>query len=94
MGTKTACDYFYYVSDVMAMTNYSRSKSYKIIAQLNRELEEQGYITFDGRVPRKYFERRTGIELPEEQAATGKQQKPAAQKGAAATTRKRRNHCA
>lgn len=90
MGTKTACDYFYYVSDVMAMTNYSKSKSYKIIAQLNRELEEQGYMTFDGRVPRKYFERRTGIELADVyQGAAGKQQKTAATKRAAATNRRR-----
>ena len=35
---KTARDLFYHVDDVMRLLGYSRSKSYKIIAQLNRVL--------------------------------------------------------
>ena len=41
---KTARDLFYRVDDVMRLLGYSRSKSYKIIAQLNRELEAAGLI--------------------------------------------------
>ena len=50
---KTARDLFYHVDDVMRLLGYSRSKSYKIIAQLNRELEAAGFCTCDGRVSRR-----------------------------------------
>lgn len=39
--------------------------SYKIIKQLNGELTKKGYITRTGRIPRKYFYERTGLD-PEE----------------------------
>lgn len=38
----TAREMFYFVDDVQRMLGYSRSKSYKIIKQLNDELEAQG----------------------------------------------------
>lgn len=59
---KTARDLFYRVDDVMRLLGYSRSKSYKIIAQLNRELEAAGFYTCDGRVSRRYFDKRYGLE--------------------------------
>lgn len=59
---KTAHDMFYFVEDVMQILGYSRSKSYKIIAQLNRELEAAGFCTCDGRVSRRYFDKRYGLE--------------------------------
>lgn len=59
---KTARDLFYRVDDVMRLLGYSRSKSYKIIAQLNRELETAGFCTCDGRVSRRYFDKRYGLE--------------------------------
>ena len=59
---KTARDMFYQVEDVMRLLGYSRSKSYKIIAQLNRELKDAGYCTCDGRVSRRYFDKRYGLE--------------------------------
>ncbi|KOY64171.1 hypothetical protein, partial [Clostridium sporogenes] len=34
----------------------SKSKAYKIVASLNKELKKMGYITVAGRVPKKYFE--------------------------------------
>ena len=40
---KTVKDIFYFVEDVMTITGLSRSKSYKIIADLNRELSDRGY---------------------------------------------------
>ena len=36
----------------------SESKAYKIIRQLNAELQAAGYLTVAGRVSRKYFEER------------------------------------
>lgn len=44
---KTVKDIFYFVEDVMTITGLSRSKSYKIIADLNRELSDRGYRNFD-----------------------------------------------
>ena len=35
---KTAHDMFYFVEDVMQILGYSKSKSYKVIKSLNREL--------------------------------------------------------
>lgn len=45
-------------SDICAMLSVSKTHAYKIIRQLNQELEEQGYITTPGRVPKAYFEER------------------------------------
>ena len=61
---KTAHDMFYFVEDVMTMLGYSRSKSYKVIANLNKELAATG-ITCDGRVSRRYFDKRYGLMEPE-----------------------------
>ena len=36
--------------------------AYKIMAQLNAELEENGIFTCQGRVSRKYFDQRFGLE--------------------------------
>ena len=46
----------------------SESHAYKIIQQLNRELEGKGYIIRPGRIPRRYLFERTGLdkELAEE----------------------------
>lgn len=48
------------VYDVMEITGKRQSKSYSIIRQLNRELENQGYYTIQGKVPKKYFFERIG----------------------------------
>nr|WP_302429268.1 transcriptional regulator [Fusobacterium varium] len=44
----------------MEITGKRQSKSYSIIRQLNRELENQGYYTIQGKVPKKYFFERIG----------------------------------
>lgn len=62
---KTAHEMFYFVEDVMTMLGYSRSKSYKVISDLNKELEATGICTCDGRVSRKYFDKRYGLAEPE-----------------------------
>ncbi|MHB9924844.1 transcriptional regulator [Clostridium botulinum] len=47
---------FYRVDDVAEiLLDISISKAYRIIRQLNKELEQKGYITIAGRVPIKYF---------------------------------------
>lgn len=59
---KTAHDMFYFVEDVMQILGYSKSKSYKVIKSLNRELENQGKCTCDGRVIKRYFQERYGLD--------------------------------
>lgn len=58
---KTARDMFYFVEDVMRLLGYSKSKSYKIIAALNRELEASGVCVCDGRINKRYFDKRYGF---------------------------------
>ena len=40
-------------------TGMSVAYSQKLIKRLNEELADKGFITFRGKVPRKYFEERT-----------------------------------
>ena len=58
---KSAHEMFYYAEDVMRLLGYSKSKSYKVIAALNRELEASGKCTCRGRVARRYFDERYGL---------------------------------
>lgn len=60
----TAADIFYGVGDVMAMLDYSKSKAYKVIAELNKELEGQGKMTRPGRVSKRYFNARYDLGEP------------------------------
>lgn len=46
------------VSDIYGC---GKTKAYEIVQQLNRELAKKGKITVRGRVPRRYFEERTGL---------------------------------
>jgi predicted transcriptional regulator len=54
------------VDDVAKILAYSKSHAYKVIGRLNEELEEKGFLTRPGMVPRKYFFERTGLEMPQE----------------------------
>ena len=49
---------FMRVQEVAEILEISQSSAYKIMRQLNKELEEQGKITTAGRVSRRYFEER------------------------------------
>lgn len=64
--TKTSRNIFYYYDDLMELLGCSRAQAYKIIAELNAELEKMGKITISGKVPKMYFHERfyAGIELP------------------------------
>lgn len=46
------------VDEVMNTFDCCRSMAYKLIRQLNSELEEQGFLTYSGKVSRKYFNQR------------------------------------
>lgn len=71
---KTAHDMFYFVEDVMALLGYEKSKAYRIISQLNKELEEDGIFTCAGRVSKRYFNKRFGLD---QEASPQKTKKPA-----------------
>ena len=47
---------FYNVEDVMTMLMISKSHAYKIIREMNRELQEKGYRTITGKVSCQYFD--------------------------------------
>lgn len=49
---------FLEVGDVMQILGISRSSAYKLMRQINSELEKKGYIVIRGKVSRKYFEER------------------------------------
>jgi hypothetical protein len=42
----------------MRILGISRSAAYKLMRQINSELEKKGYIVIRGKVSRKYFEER------------------------------------
>ena len=52
--------------EVAEVMDCSESMGYKIIKELNGELESKGYITRRGRAPRRYFCERTGLMLENE----------------------------
>lgn len=47
---------FYTVNEISKKLKVSKSKAYKIVASLNKELKKMGYITVAGKVPKKYFQ--------------------------------------
>ncbi len=49
---------FLEVGDVMQILGISRSAAYKLMRQINSELEKKGYIVIRRKVSRKYFEER------------------------------------
>lgn len=48
-------DVFLTASEVAEILGISRPFAYKIIKQMNNELETQGFMTIAGRVSKKYF---------------------------------------
>ena len=49
-------------AEVGKIMELSERSGYSIIKQLNAELEAKGFLTRPGRIPRKYFFERTGLE--------------------------------
>lgn len=46
---------FYTVKDVMRILQVKQTKAYKIIRELNEELEQRGYIVVSGKASKRYF---------------------------------------
>jgi len=59
---------FYTVKDIQEMLEYSETKAYTIIKQLNTQMEMEAkekkeiVFTFPGRINKQYFEKKVGIE--------------------------------
>lgn len=47
---------FISAQEVADMLGISKSKAYRIVSELNEELEAKGFITVAGKVSRKFFE--------------------------------------
>ena len=50
--------YVYTAKDISEICGISESKSYQVIKQLNEELKEKGFLTFEGKVSSAYFNER------------------------------------
>lgn len=48
--------YMIKASEIAEELDISKALAYKMIRQWNKQLEEKGYTTVQGRVTRKYFE--------------------------------------
>lgn len=49
-------------AEVAEIMDCSERHGYKLIQEMNGELKAKGYIIRAGRVPRKYFYERTGLQ--------------------------------
>ncbi len=45
-------------SELSELLGISLGHAYKLIRNMNKELEKSGYMIVDGKLPRKYFEKR------------------------------------
>lgn len=61
---------FIKVDEVAEMLEISKAHAYKIIRQLNDELEAKGFITISGRVSRQYFLERLYGNVPDREEVT------------------------
>ena len=62
---------FIRAGEVAQELSVSKPYAYKLIKQLNKELEEKGFITIRGRVSRQYFEERIyGVRKEEQNYAS------------------------
>jgi len=49
---------FITATDVAKIMGISRSKSYQIVREMNKELKAQGYLTVAGKCPAQYFKQK------------------------------------
>ncbi len=52
--------------EVAELMDVAESTAYKIIRQLNKELEERGYLVITGKCPRRFFSERFYGGCPDE----------------------------
>ncbi len=56
---------FITAAEVAEIMGISRSKSYQLVRELNRELKAQGYLTVAGKCPIQYFKQKFyGFQIP------------------------------
>ena len=60
---------YFNAAEVAEIMDCSESYGYTVIKKLNEELKSKGYITRNGRVPRKYFYERAGLDQEEVNAS-------------------------
>lgn len=65
-GNTAAESVFIGQQEICEIVGCSKSRAYKYIRQMNEELEKKGYLTFPGRVPRRYFMERFALADKEE----------------------------
>ena len=46
---------FYTASEVKEMLGVSRGKAYKLVKELNEQLQAKGFIVIAGKIPKKFF---------------------------------------
>lgn len=46
---------YFTAKEVQEMLGVSRAKSYRILKELNAELEAKGYIVVSGKIPKKFL---------------------------------------
>ena len=51
-------NYMVTAQDVVDMLGVSKGHAYKIIRQLNKELEDSGYIVVSGKIPKAYWDKK------------------------------------
>lgn len=52
---------FYNRDDIADILGYGRAKAYRVIRELNAELEAKGYLIRPGKISKKYFNERFGV---------------------------------
>ena len=56
---------FVTATEVAKIMGISRSKSYQIVREMNKELKTQGYLTVAGKCPAQYFKQKFyGFQMP------------------------------
>ena len=56
---------FITATEVATIMGISRSKSYQIVREMNKELKAQGYLTVAGKCPAQYFKQKFyGLQIP------------------------------
>ena len=54
-------------TDVAKILGMSKPYCYKVIAKLNKQLEQDGYMTISGKISKAYFEEKFyGLEIKED----------------------------
>ena len=52
-------------AELAEIMGISRSKSYQLVREMNRELKAQGYLTVAGKCPAQYFKQKFyGFQIP------------------------------